>query len=77
MAKSIKTPAHHRFFNLNGIELFSELSRIKNNGAPSEKGAITKWLKTEGSKDHLLKEFSTMTYTQEQAHRTLFRSLTA
>lgn len=74
MAKS-KTPVHHRFFSLSGIELFSELSRIRNNGAPSEKGSVTKWLKEVGSRAHLDTQFNKMDATQEQAHRALFGSL--
>lgn len=74
MAK-IATPAHHRFFSLTGIELFTELSRIKNDGSASEKGSLTRWLKTEGCKAHLQSQFSRMDMTQEQAHRALFESL--
>lgn len=76
MAKSIKTPAHHRFFSLSGIELFTELSRIKSPAStPAEKGQLTKWLKEEGSRAHLRLSFRLMDITQEQAHRALFETL--
>jgi len=77
MAKTVKKPAHHRFFDLKSEGLFNELSRVQNDGSPSEKGSVTKWLKTEGSRAHLSSQFASMSITQEQAHRAMFEKLLA